>query len=240
MRATEFEFRQRSWIVTTIYLLGLSFFQFDHVDVVQYLVDRTVGRGALRADLLAHVILGAGALLLFLAAGVRTWAAAYLRSNVVQDPSMHLEAIVPDGPYRHLRNPLYLGSILMAFGIGLLVSRTGFLFLTIGLTIFFLRLIGLEEAKLEREQGERYREYCRWVPRIWPSLKPRLPSGGVTPQWGQAFLGEIHMWGFLVGMTAFAITLNQRVAWWIVGTAVVLYAVRSYVVSARRNRAPLR
>jgi hypothetical protein len=128
----------------------------------------------------------------------------------------------------------------MAFGIGLLVSRTGFLFLTIGLTIFFLRLIGLEEAKLEREQGERYREYCRWVPRIWPSLKPRLPSGGVTPQWGQAFLGEIHMWGFLVGMTAFAITLNQRVAWWIVGTAVVLYAVRSYVVSARRNRAPLR
>jgi len=148
---------------------------------------------------------------------------------------MHLDAIVADGPYRHLRNPLYLGAILLAFGIGLLTSSTGFLFITICLTILFLRLTGLEEAKLASEQGESYREFCRRVPRLWPSLKPRLPKGKVEPRWGQAILGEIHMWGFFAGMAAFAITLNKRVAWWIVGAALVLYIVRSFVLSARRK-----
>jgi protein-S-isoprenylcysteine O-methyltransferase Ste14 len=236
MRATEFEFRYRSLIITGTYFLGLSFYSFDHVNIVSYVVARTLGRGAPNAESLYHTIFGTGALLVFLAAGLRTWAAAYLQSNVVQDPGMHLDAIVADGPYRHLRNPLYLGAILLAFGMSLLVSPAGFLLITIGLTIFFLRLMGLEEAKLESEQGESYREFYRRVPRLWPSLTPRLPRGGIKPRWGQAILGEIHMWGFFAGMAAFAVTLNLRVAWWIVGTAVVLYVLRSYVLSVRRKK----
>ncbi len=237
MRATEFEFRYRSLIVLTIYFAGLSFYGFDHVNVVSYVIDRTGGRSAPDASLLSHAIFGAGALLVFLAASLRTWAAAYLQSNTVQDPAMHLDAIVADGPYRHVRNPLYLGAILLAFGISLLVSRTGFVFITITLTIFFLRLTGLEESNLEREQGETYIEFRKRVPRLWPSLRPRLPKGSVEPRWAQAILGEIHMWGFFVGMAAFAITLNKPVAWWIVGTALVLYLVRSYVLSIRRKKA---
>jgi protein-S-isoprenylcysteine O-methyltransferase Ste14 len=237
MRATEFEFRYRSLIILAIYFVGLSFYGFDHANVVSYVIDRAVGRDAPDAALLAHAIFGVGALLVFLAASMRTWAAAYLQSNTVQDPAMHLDAIVAGGPYRHLRNPLYLGAILLAFGISLLVSRTGFLFITIALTIFFLRLTGLEEAKLEREQGETYIEFCERVPRLWPSLAPRVPKGRTKPRWKQAILGEIHMWGFFVGMAAFAITLNKRVAWWIVGTALALYLVRSYVLSVRRKKA---
>lgn len=236
MRATESEFRYRSLIILVIYFTGLSFYRFDHANVVSCVIDHTVGRRAPNAKLLAHALFGIGALLVFLAAGLRTWAAAYLQSNTVQDPTMHLDAIVADGPYRHLRNPLYLGAILLAFGIGLLASTTGFLFITICLTILFLRLTGLEEAKLAGEQGESYREFCRSVPQLWPSLKPRLPRGAVEPRWPQAILGEIHMWGFFAGMAAFAITLNKRVAWWIVGTAIILYVVRSFTLSMRRKR----
>ena len=166
------------------------------------------GAGAPSAEFLRHLIFGVGALLTLLAASFRTWAAAYLQSNTVQDPKMHLDAIVADGPYRHLRNPLYLGAILLAFGMALLTSWPGFLIITIGLTLFILRLTGLEESKLEAMQGESYREFCRRVPRLWPSLKARLPDGGVKPQWGQAILGELHMWGFFAGMAAFAITLR--------------------------------
>ena len=237
MRATEFEFRYRSLIVLAVYFAGLSFYGFDHVNVVSYVIDHTVGRGAPDAALLAHAFFGAGAFLVFLAASMRTWAAAYLQSNTVQDPAMHLDAIVADGPYRHVRNPLYLGAILLAFGISLLVSRTGFLFITISLTIFFLRLTGLEESNLQRERGDTYVEFCKRVPRLWPSLAPQLPKGSTKPRWAQAILGEIHMWGFFAGMAAFAITLNKRVAWWIVGTALVLYLVRSCVLSIRRRRA---
>jgi protein-S-isoprenylcysteine O-methyltransferase Ste14 len=240
MRATEFEFRYRSLIILAIYFLALSAYKLSHENVVRYAVTRTVGRDAPNAVFLTHFIFGVGALLTFLAAGLRTWAAAYLRSNTVQDPAMHLDAIVADGPYRHLRNPLYLGAILQAFGLALLTSWPGLLIITIGLTAFFLRLTGLEESKLEAMQGETYREFCRRVPRLWPSLRPRLPEGGLKPRWGQAILGELHMWGFFAGMAAFAITVKPRVAWWIVGTAVVIYAVRSFVLSAQRKKGSVR
>jgi protein-S-isoprenylcysteine O-methyltransferase Ste14 len=240
MRATEFEFRYRSLIILTIYFVALSPFRFHHQNVVRYVIERTVGQGAPSASFLMHFIFGVGAFLTFLAAGFRTWAAAYLQSNTVQDPAMHLDAIVADGPYRHLRNPLYLGAILLAFGLALLTPWPGFLVVTIGFTIFFLRLTRLEESKLETAQGESYREFCRRVPRLWPSLTPRLPEGGLKPRWGQAILGELHMWGFFAGMAVYAITLRPRVAWWIVGTAVIIYAVRSFVLSARRKRAAVR
>jgi protein-S-isoprenylcysteine O-methyltransferase Ste14 len=61
---------------------------------------------------------------------------------------MHSELLVADGPYRHVRNPLYLGNVLQAFGIGLMASRLGFAFLTIANTIFMIRLILREEAGL--------------------------------------------------------------------------------------------
>jgi protein-S-isoprenylcysteine O-methyltransferase Ste14 len=240
MRATEFEFRYRSLIILAIYFLALSTYRFDHENVVRYVIDRTIGRDASNADFLKHIIFGLGAFMTFLAAGFRTWAAAYLQSNTVQDPAMHLDAIVADGPYRHLRNPLYLGAILQGFGLALLTPWQGFLIITIGLTIFVLRLTGLEESRLGATQGESYREFCRIVPRLWPSLKPRLPKGSVKPRWGQAILGELHMWGFFAGMAAFAITLRPQVAWWIVGIALVIYAVRSLVLSARRKNASMR
>jgi len=240
MRATEFEFRYRSLIIVGIYFLALSTYGFDHENVVRYAIDRAVGQGAPNAVFLRRAIFGVGAFLTFLAASFRTWAAAYLQSNTVQDPAMHLDAIVADGPYRHVRNPLYLGAILLACGLALLTTWQGFLIITIGLTIFMLRLTGLEESKLEVTLGESYRAFCRSVPRLWPSLKPRLPSGGIAPRWSQAIFGELHMWGFFAGMAAFAITLRPRVAWWIVGTAMVIYIVRSYVLSARRKKTSLR
>ena len=240
MRATDFEFRYRSLIILGIYFLALSTYRFDHENVVRYAINRTVGQCAPNAIFLRHLIFGIGAFLTFLAAASRTWAAAYLQSNTVQDPAMHVDRIVADGPYRHVRNPLYLGAILLAFGLALLTTWQGFLIISIGLTIFVLRLTGLEESKLEAAQGESYRAFCGHVPRLWPSLKSRLPSGGTAPRWGQAILGELHMWGFFAGMAAFAITLRPRVAWWIVGTAMVTYIVRSYVLSARRAKAAVR
>ena len=70
-----------------------------------------------------------GALLVFAAAVLRTWASAYLRTEVVHDTSQHSKALVADGPFRFTRNPLYLANVPMAAGIGLLSSRLGWLFL---------------------------------------------------------------------------------------------------------------
>jgi protein-S-isoprenylcysteine O-methyltransferase Ste14 len=67
--------------------------------------------------------IGVGALFVFAAATLRTWASAYLRTEVVHDTNQHSEALVADGSFRFTRNPRYLANIPMAVGIGLLASR---------------------------------------------------------------------------------------------------------------------
>jgi len=153
----------------------------------------------------------------------------------MQDHDLHAEKVVASGPYRHLRNPLYLGNILMAFGMGLLASRLGFVVIAVGNFIFCQRLIGLEESNLQKERGESYLEFCRRVPRLWPSLGPRLPDSGLKPHWKQAFVGELFMWGFFAGVAVFAITLNIELFWIVLAASMVAYIATSYLIARRKK-----
>jgi protein-S-isoprenylcysteine O-methyltransferase Ste14 len=86
------------------------------------------------------------------------------------DPTRRLVAV---GPYRHVRNPMISGVLLMLIGEALL-SRSGVLalwagvFLLINHTYFLLS----EEPGLERRFGESYGAYRahvpRWIPRPTP------------------------------------------------------------------------
>ena len=210
MKATDFEFRNRFWIFGLIFGVGFWLYALDRVNAIQYLINITIGENSPHADLMARCALAFATLLMLLTALLRTWATSYLRTDVMQDHDLHAEKVVASGPYRHLRNPLYFGNILMAFGMGLLASRVGFVVIVVGNFIFCLRLIGLEESNLRKEQGESYIEFCRRVPRLWPSLQARLPDSGLKPHWQQAFAGELFMWGFFVAVAVFAITLNTK------------------------------
>jgi protein-S-isoprenylcysteine O-methyltransferase Ste14 len=235
MKATDFEFRNRFWIFGVIFGVGFWLYALDRVNSVQYLVNATVGANSPHAETLARCALAFAALLLLLTALLRTWATSYLRSDVMQDNDLRAEKVVASGPYRHVRNPLYLGNILMAIGMGLLASRLGFVVIVLGITIFCLRLIGLEESNLQKEQGESYVEFCRRVPRLWPSLEPRLPDSGLMPHWKQAFIGELFMWGFFAAVTVFAVTLNAQAMWITMAVSIVLYIASSYLISAQKK-----
>ena len=237
MRATEFEFRYRAVIGTSIYFVAMALYALDHRNVVTLFVQKISASSNPKQLLLFHLIYGIGALLVLCAALIRTWAAAYLTSDVVQDPALRANVVVADGPYRHLRNPLYLGGMLFAFGLATLANTEGFLLICIGQTVFFLRMIGLEEYTFKAAHEARYRVYCARVPRLWPSLQPRVPAGNLNPRWLQGFLGEIFMWGFVAAMSAWAITLNKSIAWWALGFAFLLYVVRSCILYANRQRA---
>src|SRR6201987_3972866 len=126
--------------------------------------------GSVDADRFARAAIAIGALLVFLSAALRTWGAAYLQTSVVHDTAQHSEALVADGPFRYVRNPLYLANLPMAAGIGVLASRAGFIFLVLANWIFVYRLIVREEKALQQSQGESYRAYCETVLRFWPSL----------------------------------------------------------------------
>ncbi|MDP8267048.1 MAG: isoprenylcysteine carboxylmethyltransferase family protein [Candidatus Aceula meridiana] len=80
--------------------------------------------------------------------------------------------LVTEGPYTLTRNPMYLGSFLMGAGFVLIVWP--FWFLPVFAYLFYLRFnkeIVKEEGYLTEIFGDRYKQYCRKVPRLFPKLK---------------------------------------------------------------------
>ena len=63
-----------------------------------------------------------------------------------------------------------------------------------------------EEAELQESQGERYTSYRKAVPRLWPSLRPRLASAGRQARWADGFKAESWYWGFPASVAAFAVS----------------------------------
>ena len=147
-----------------------------------------------------NILLSCAIVFAVAAALLRTWAAAYLDTAIVESPAMHTAALSPngileDGPYRHLRNPLYLGTMLHVVALALLMSRSGAIFTLVTIGILQVRLILGEEAFLSRSLGAPYLAYVAKVPRLLPSIVPRIRAAGSSPRWLQALLGEIYFWG---------------------------------------------
>ena len=80
-------------------------------------------------------------------------------------------ALVTDGPFQYLRNPIYLAGITLLLGVGLLYStwRAADLILPLLLFGYFhLSVVVVEEPELRRRFSSKYEEYCQRVPRWFP------------------------------------------------------------------------
>ena len=78
---------------------------------------------------------------------------------------------VTDGPFRYVRNPIYLAGITLLLGVGPLYSplRVMDLGLPLLLLIYFhVAVILVEEPQLRRRFGSAYEEYCQRVARWFP------------------------------------------------------------------------
>ncbi len=223
MKPTDFEFRYRALLISLIYMFGFWAYAIDHKNLTLAIANRTVGAHSPHAHLLASFFFAFATLLIAFAALIRTWGAAYLHANVVHDVKMHSGILVADGPFRYVRNPLYFGGIVSSFGVGLMASGLGAAVIVVGLTLLYLRLTGREEAELEKQHGDSFREYSRRVPRLWPSLTPQVPAGDAQPQWGQAFLGEAFMWGFALAMGVFTVAQNFKLMEIIMAAALLAF-----------------
>jgi protein-S-isoprenylcysteine O-methyltransferase Ste14 len=229
MKATNWEFTNRALIFGLIFGCSFPLYFFDHQMSTAVAAHWLAGRLQMDLDLVVHLLLGIAAFLLIAAALIRTWASAYLNAEVVYASEVKTESLVADGPYRRVRNPLYFANVLMAIGMGALMSRSGFVLTVVAMTVFCYRLILREESELLISQGVPYQNYRRAVPRMWPSPWPRIPSAGRRPQWAEGFKAESWYWGFAVAVTAFAITLNVKLFFVILGASLALFWVTSMV-----------
>jgi protein-S-isoprenylcysteine O-methyltransferase Ste14 len=119
--------------------------------------------------------------LLLVAPGVwlRAYAAGYVRKNA---------EITKTGPYGYTRNPLYLGSMMIAFGFAVAAwNWVILLVLAILFAVIYLPTIRSEETYL-REHFAGFDEYAKNVPR----LLPRLTAAPTTDDRGQ-FSRELYL-----------------------------------------------
>ena len=145
---------------------------------------------------------------------LRVWGAAYLGYDVVHHGNMQAGAVMAAGPYRYMRNPLYLGGWFMMAAISLLLTPSGALLMVVLIGIFYLRLVLGEEAFLAEKLGEPYREYLRAVPRIVPRFGAGLPSSAAEPRWLTAVLTEIMPIGVFLTFAVVSWTYdNQSMLW---------------------------
>jgi len=236
--ASNLEFRYRFWIIAAIFWVGFSLYAIDHKNSGHALA-QSLGHlhGATNSSLDHRLIFGVAALIAILASAIRTWGTAYLRPEVMVSMRLHSARLVADGPYRFVRNPLYLGNILIALAMGLMASRLGLAVLVVGNAIFVYRLILREEANLEATQGDSYRAYCVAVPRLIPALHPRVPTAGGVPDFWAGLLGELFFWTFTASLVVFAVTMNQSLYYWVLGSALLVYLISLFAIKRRRKRA---
>ena len=101
---------------------------------------------------------------------LRGYAAGYVKKN---------QELTTTGPYAHVRNPLYLGSILIAAGFAVaLESWIVGLALAVMFVAIYVPVIASEERFL-RATFPAFNDYCARVPRLIPRLSPaRTPGAG--------------------------------------------------------------
>jgi len=115
---------------------------------------------------------------------LRLWGVSLAGSSTRVTGGVGAIELVTSGPFAHVRNPLYLGNILLYVGMGI-ASNALFPWLqTAGLLWFafqYSAIVGLEEDYLRTRFGDAYARYCAAVPRFIPSPR-RYDGGGPQPE----------------------------------------------------------
>lgn len=110
-----------------------------------------------------------------------------------QDDVLEAKQLNTRGPYARVRNPLYVGNLLIC--VGLMIVAKDPLVALIGVAFFFgeyFFIIRAEEDFLRSQFGEKYEQYLRdvprWVPRLTPAYGGKLREG--TLDWRRGLKKE--------------------------------------------------
>jgi protein-S-isoprenylcysteine O-methyltransferase Ste14 len=213
MGATALEFRLRMVINTAIIVLGVWapwVPRAERVYVLEWLPRELAHLGWMPFSTAVNGVLIVSAVLAAMGAILRVWGSAWLGPATVTHLDMQAGSVMASGPYRYMRNPLYVGLWCMVAAIALLMPRSGAVVAIILLSVFLVRLTLGEEAFLLARLGEPYRAYLRAVPRFFPRLRSGPPPSAVRPQWVRAVLSELTPIAVFVAIVVFARNFDEK------------------------------
>ena len=133
---------------------------------------------------------------------LRGYAAGYVKKNA---------ELTTTGPYAYTRNPLYLGSMLIAFGFAAAAaSWTVLAALAVLFTAIYVPTIQSEEAWL-RQHFAGFDAYALRVPRLLPRFTP-AKSSGETGAFSWALYRKHREYNALMGAAAIYLILALKFA----------------------------
>jgi protein-S-isoprenylcysteine O-methyltransferase Ste14 len=122
---------------------------------------------------------------------VRAYAAGYLHKQ---------EVLTVTGPYAYTRNPLYLGSAILALGAGIATqSWTSAWVLIVYFAVFYSIVMRREANELRKRHGAAFEEYARAVPLFIPRLTAAKLPGASAGSFSFAQYRKNHEWQASVG-----------------------------------------
>ncbi len=151
--------------------------------------------------------LAAGAVVSFAGVWLRALASGHLQKNM---------ELATRGPYAYTRNPLYLGSIIIAIGFAVAALNAGvWVGVIVMFTAIYLPVIKGEEAYL-RAHFPGYSDYSNQVPVLLPKFRAAHDgSDGITP--ASRFSRERYLrhreYNALIGAVAMMLALVLKILW---------------------------
>ena len=120
--------------------------------------------------------------------GLRLWGVAHIGPGSRRRTG-EVGALATTGPYRRMRNPLYVGNLLCWAGLGLLSGRPIAAPLVVSpLLVHYSLIVAWEEGRLASLLGAPYIAWRQQTPRWLPSLRP---TGSPGPgAWRRALRSE--------------------------------------------------
>lgn len=240
MRASAIEFRLRMAINAAIILLGFWAPWIEawgigrRMTLLEWLALELGRTGLVRFTVAVPVVIVVSAILAAIGAALRIWGTAYMGTGTVNSLEMKAGGVMADGPYRYVRNPLYLGVWFMVAAMAFIMPVTGALEAMVLITVFLLRLVLGEESFLSKQLGEPYKLYLSAVPRLVPRLHASLPARGSQPHWLRAVLAELTPIGVFVAMAFFSWSYDSR----LVGRTILIFFGASLIVRALLPQSP--
>lgn len=124
---------------------------------------------------------------------LRGYASGYVKKNA---------EVTMTGPYAWTRNPLYLGSMLIAFGFALAARSPAIaVLLAVLFAVIYIPVIRSEEAFL-RAKFPGYAAYATQVPRLVPRLRPATEQTDSEGEFSGALYRKHREYNALIGAAA--------------------------------------
>ena len=121
---------------------------------------------------------------------LRLWGVRHIGA-VSRTRSDRLGPLVASGPFSRVRNPLYVGNILLWAGFTVSAELLPCLVPVVALLAFeYHAIVRWEERLLTRRLGTPYVVYMERVPRWLPGLRPAQGTGTATFSWRQTLYSE--------------------------------------------------